>query len=76
MYAVWLLPKEEDSKYLSNILYKLSKKYNTPQFQPHVTVYGIVDTSLEIVEKAVKSSIVGLKEFKVKKNGLHYSDNI
>ena len=76
MYAVWLLPKEEDSKYLSNILDKLSKKYEAPQFQPHVTVYGVVDTTLPIVEKVVKDIIVGLKEFKVKKNGLHYLDNI
>ncbi len=76
MYAVWLLPKEDDSKYLSHIIEKLSKKYKAPQFQPHITVYGVIDTSLSIIEKAVKDSVVGLTEFKVKKKSLHYSDNI
>ncbi len=76
MFAVWLLPDMEDTKYLSGIIKNLSQRYDAPEFLPHITVYGLVDPSLEVLEECVRNSISDSKPFIVKKAGIDYSDDI
>ena len=74
MYAVLFLFEKNDEEYLSQIISKLSNQYGTPIFTPHVTVYGLVDTSLEELDKIVLDSIDGTKSFNIKKNTISFSD--
>lgn len=76
MYAVWLLPEERDAEYLNRIIKNLSRLYGAPEFSSHVTVYGLVNAELELVEDAVKSSTINLKPFTVRKSGIGYSGDI
>ncbi len=76
MFAVWLLPNTEDIEYLNGIIKNLSQRYSAPEFVPHITVYGLVDPSLEVLEECVKNSISDSKPFIVKKSGIDYSDDI
>lgn len=76
MYAIWLLPNKEDTQFLKTIINNLSQEFNSSKFLPHITVYGLVDTDLTIVEDAVKNSIDEIEPFIVKKSGIGYSDDI
>ena len=76
MFAIWLLPNKEDTQFLETIINNLSQEFNTPKFLPHITVYGLVNTDLSIVEDAVKNSIDEIEPFIVKKSGIGYSDDM
>ena len=76
MYAVWLLLEEQDSEYINRIIKNLSQRYGVTEFPCHITVYGLVNAELEVVEEAVKTSISNLKPFIVRKSGIEYSDDI
>jgi len=75
MFTVWLLLQKKDSKFISMIIKKLSQKYNSPEFLPHITIYGSVD-SRQAIEEAVKISIEDLKPFKVRTIGIDYSNDV
>ena len=74
MYATWFVFSEDDTKYLSNLIQELSKKYHSQIFKPHITAYGLVDISLEKLDKIVSDSVVGQKQISLKKSKLDYSD--
>lgn len=76
MFAIWLLPTKNDTKYLSSIITNLSRKFNSPTFLPHITIYGLVDAPLSIIEDAITTAISNLSSFTVKKSEINYSDNI
>jgi len=51
-YSIWLMPQGEIYRYLSEIIFRLSKKYNLPYFEPHVTLLGGIEGSeKEILQK-------------------------
>ena len=75
MYAVLFLFEKNDKEYLSQIISKLSNQYESPIFTPHVTAYGLVDTSLEVLDKIILESINGTKSFNIKKNTISFSDD-
>ena len=49
MYAIWLTFSQNDKKYLGKIIKKIAKKYDAPEFEPHITIYGLIDIEIEIM---------------------------
>lgn len=39
-YSLWLLPQEDAQEHLSGVVARLSKRFGTRPFTPHVTVHG------------------------------------
>lgn len=76
MFAVWLLFQKHDHDYLYQIIKELGRKYNSPVFLPHITVYGLAETDFANVENAVLESIKGIQPFKVEKTRISYSDDL
>jgi len=75
MFAIWFVFKKEDSMYLSQIIKELSRQYNSSIFVPHITVYGLVDADLDVLNKIVLDSIKGEKSIIVETNSISYSDD-
>jgi 2'-5' RNA ligase len=46
-HALWYMPSGEVYNRLKNIIVRLSEKYSTPAFEPHVTVIGGLKDPLE-----------------------------
>ena len=44
-YSLWVVPTGKPYKSLKKKIAELSKKYNTPDFEPHVTVIGLGNAS-------------------------------
>jgi len=75
MFAVWALFDNYDQDYLYQKIQELSRLYESPIFIPHITAYGLVDTSLETIDKIVLDSIKGVLPFNIEKNVINFSDN-
>ncbi len=52
-YSLWLMPSGSVYNKLSKIISKLSERYSTPYFEPHVTLLGrLIGNEEEILSKA------------------------
>ncbi|NJK77781.1 MAG: hydrolase [Nanoarchaeota archaeon] len=76
MHAVWLTFSKEDREYLKNIIDKISEKYQAPKFEPHITIYGLVDSKISIIENIVEESILNQNSFLVKKSEISQSEEL
>ncbi|MBI5147482.1 MAG: 2'-5' RNA ligase family protein [Thaumarchaeota archaeon] len=74
MYSIWVEPTAKDAKYLIQIIRKLAKKYNSPTFNPHITVYSGV-RNVSAAKSAVRNC-ADMKEFTVETMDLDFSDNL
>lgn len=74
MYSIWIEPVEKDTKYLLRIIRKLGKKYHSPTFCPHITVYGKI-RSCTAAESAIKRC-KDVKKFTVETTDLAFSDDL
>ena len=56
-YLIWIMPEGEVKRKLSRIINKLSQNYNSPKFEPHVTLVGSFEgTESELIITAEKYS--------------------
>jgi 2'-5' RNA ligase len=76
MYAIWLLFNKADTKYLKEIIKKISCEFNSPIFVPHITVYGLLNLEIKLIEKIVKRSIQNMEPFIIEKSKIKESNNI
>ena len=54
MYAIWLTFSQNDKKYLRKIIKNIAKKYDAPEFEPHITIYGLIDIEINLIKKFLK----------------------
>lgn len=58
-YSLWLMPTGEVYDRLNTLISQLSRKYNTPDFEPHVTLIGeVLGSADEIVSKTAQFATV------------------
>lgn len=65
-YSLWLIPAGNVYKKLFNIINYLVKRYNSPIFEPHVTLLGGISGPEEKVLKKTEKLAFLIKPFKVK----------
>ena len=55
-YSIWLMPEGDVLDKFSNLITRISVEYNSPRFQPHVTLLGdlVGFTKEEVISKASK----------------------
>ena len=75
MFAIWYVFESEDNRYLSQIIKKMAKTYDTPVFRPHITAYGLIDIKIETIDKIVTDCIIEETSFIVEKNCISYSSD-
>ncbi len=71
MYCIWLTFNYSD---LSEIIFRLAQKYNSPVFQPHCTLIGKTDAPLPIMKSALINLLSKHKLFEVHPAKICYSD--
>ncbi len=74
MFSIWVEPTEKDAKYLLQIICRLGKKYDSPTFNPHITVYSGVK-SISSAKSAVKNC-KNMRKFAVNSTDLEFSDSL
>jgi len=53
LYSIWLIPGEPVYSEIQRIIRSLSSQYNTPYFDPHLTLLGGFEQEFEVIKKAV-----------------------
>ena len=76
MHAIWLTFSKSDREYLKNIIDKISEKYHAPKFEPHITVYGLIDLEINQIDKIAKEVISNQNSFLVKKSEILQSEEL
>lgn len=73
-YSIWLMPTGGVYHQLGEIISQLSKKYSTPNFEPHVTLLGnLIGPREDLISKTLKLA-EQLKPFEIKLKGADYFD--
>lgn len=73
-YTLWLIPTGKLYTQLSHLISKLTKKYNAPHFEPHVTLLGkITGPEEEVLEKTSRLASE-LKLYEIELTNLDYLD--
>ncbi|HSB83129.1 MAG TPA: hydrolase [Nitrosarchaeum sp.] len=74
MYAIWLTFAENDRDYLKSIIDKISEKYNAPKFEPHITIYGLLNLKMNLIDSVIKEVSQNSNSILVKKSKILQSD--
>ncbi len=52
LYSLWIIPSHDTKKRLKKVIIDLSKKYDGPVFEPHMTLLGNINSEeLECIKK-------------------------
>ncbi len=76
MHAIWLTFSKNDREYLNKIINELSEKYHAPKFEPHITVYGLVDSEMSLIESIAKEATLNHNSFLVEKSEILQSEKL
>lgn len=76
MHAIWVTFSKNDREYLKNTIDEISEKYHAPKFEPHITVYGLIDTEINEIDKIAKEIILNQNSFLVKKSEILQSEEL
>lgn len=76
MHAIWLTFSKNDREYLKKIIDEISEKYHAPKFEPHITVYGLVDSELSLIDNIAKEVTRDHNSFFVNKSEILQSEDL
>lgn len=71
-YSLWLMPPSGISEHFQSLIANLSRKHETPLVQPHITLIGEVDESLETVLRKSEVLAASILPLKVALAGIGY----
>jgi len=63
IYSLWIIPDSKTKESLSKIINKLSKKYNSIVFEPHMTLLGVINCNEKTIIKGVKKLVKTVNPF-------------
>jgi len=76
MHAIWLTFSKNDRDYLKKISDAISEKYQAPKFEPHITIYGLIDSEISLIDSIAKEVILNCNSFLVKKSEILQSEEL
>jgi Cyclic phosphodiesterase-like protein len=74
-FAVWLTPVPSDRRWLSKVIQDYAAEYDTPAFEPHLTLYSGVAQTDESLQTIVAESLSPPSPITLEIMGLNYSEN-
>jgi 2'-5' RNA ligase len=73
-YSLWLIPSGKTYYMLANLIFKLSRKFSTPNFQPHVTLIGKLTSRKELIKRTLQLASQ-ISPYKIRFSRLDYFDD-
>ena len=73
--SYWLIPSEPDKTRLAKIIASLSRQFEAPNFEPHVTLYAGTLAASENVKQIMAQAIHGISEITLQTAGISHSES-
>jgi 2'-5' RNA ligase len=74
-YSLWLMPEGEEQRQLADIIARLSERFGTPTFEPHVTLLGgLVGAEKDIVSR-ISEIVKTMRPIEIRTSTLHSQDD-
>lgn len=73
-YSIWLIPSEEIHDELSGLLHRLSQQFNSPIFEPHITLIPGIEEPIEIIKRKTKQLANNCGYFTIEFSNFGFSD--
>ncbi len=73
LYSLWIIPSPDTKKRLKKIIIKLSKKYDGPVFEPHMTLLGNIQSEESECVKNTKVLASQIKPFSITFGDISFS---
>lgn len=74
-FAVWLTPAPSDRRWLRKVIQDYAAEYDTPAFEPHLTLYSGVSQPEENLQNIIAESLTAPSPITLEIMGLNYSEN-
>ena len=74
-YAIWLMPSGAAYKKFRSRILKLSRDYETVDFEPHITLVGDINENKKSIMSSIAKIVPSLKPFYVELTGVGDSEN-
>ena len=72
-YTLWLIPENELREELEEIIARYAKKYHSPVFIPHITLYSGVLSTNEVVTEKLRNVAKNIHPFKLELGNVAFS---
>jgi len=72
-YSLWLRPKQTEIDELAKIISKLSHRYRSTPFPPHITLLPSISTNAGTIKKICKQIIEGHSTFNITLDEIEYT---
>jgi 2'-5' RNA ligase len=72
--SLWLMPTDKAYDKFSDLIKRLTEEYNSPLFEPHVTLLGEMTQSDEEVIKRAEQLVRGQRSFPITLRTVDYQD--
>lgn len=74
IHSIWLMPSATDGASLTEVVTRLSQRFGTPLFVPHLTMKGDSDMPLTMLEAAIENAAGEAPAFPEAVAGIETSD--
>lgn len=62
--VLWLMPDSDSREHFRTAIHKLSDKFLTPKFEPHITLGKVPDKPIDFIKKSMKKLVEKEPSFK------------
>lgn len=73
LYTIWIVPPEPLYSQLKNIIRELSIRYDSPLFEPHMTLLGNIDSELPHIKSKLALLASRIDQFTLKLDSVSFS---
>lgn len=74
IHSIWLMPASREQDRLQRLIDELADRFGSPRFQPHLTLAGDIEKSVEDLAPAVARIAEGIDPFEAEVTGIGVSD--
>jgi 2'-5' RNA ligase len=74
-YSLWLMPEGEPHRQFSDIIARLSERFGTPTFEPHVTLLGGLHGEERAIVSRISDIVRTMRPVEIRTSTLHSQDD-
>jgi 2'-5' RNA ligase len=75
LYSLWLMPEGEEHRQFADIIARLSERFGTPTFEPHVTLLGGLHGEERAIVTRISEIVRTMRPVEIRTSTLHSQED-